>query len=224
MTMIAATNAAASAGTSQGASSVTNTLGEDDFLKLLVAQMQNQDPLNPTDPTKYTAQLAQYSQLEQMMNVNTNLGSLISTARNNSQQTEQLSALSLLGKDVVSQGGSFTLGSSPVELGYDLPSTADNVKLDVLDQNQNVVASLPMSETSAGEHYYSWDGTDASGNTVAPGNYTLAVVADAGGTAISGAPLIKGTVQGVDFTTSGSTLATSAGTFDLADVASASNQ
>lgn len=226
MTMIAATNSTASAGASTGTSSsaATNALGENDFLKLLVAQMQNQDPLNPTDPTQYTAQLAQYSQLEQLMNVNTNLTSLISTNGNNSQQTEQLSALSLLGKDVISQGGRFTLGSSPVNLGYDLPSAADNVKLEVLDQNQNVVASLPMSETNAGDHYYSWDGTDENGNAVPAGNYTLQVAADAGGSALSATPLVKGTVQGVDFTSSGSSLATSAGTFDLSDIASALSQ
>ena len=208
----------------QGSSSLTNTLGENDFLKLLVAQMQNQDPMNPTDPTQYTAQLAQYSQLEQLIDVNTNLTSLSSTAGNSSQQTEQLSALSLLGKDVVSQGGSFELGSSSVDLGYQLPSAADSVTLQVLDQNQKVVARLQMSDTGAGEHYYSWDGTDSDGHAVAAGNYTLQVAADAGGSAISATPLVKGTVQGVDFTASGSTLATSVGTFNLSDVVSALNQ
>lgn len=224
MTMIAGVSPTTNTSTSQSSSSTANTLGQDDFLKLLVAQMQNQDPLNPTDPTQYTAQLAQYSQLEQLIDVNTNLTSLKSTAGTSSQQTEQLSALSLLGKDVVSQGGSFELGSSSVDLGYQLPSAADSVTLQVLDQNQKVVASLPMSETSAGDHYYSWGGTDQNGNAVAAGNYTLQVVANAGDTSLSATPLVKGTVQGVDFTTSGSTLSTSAGTFDLGNIISAENQ
>ena len=85
------------AGTAATAAKTDNTLGQDQFLTLLVAQLQNQDPLNPTDATEFTAQLAQYSQLEQLFNLTDAMDGL--TAAQTSSQ--KVSALSLIGKEVV---------------------------------------------------------------------------------------------------------------------------
>jgi flagellar basal-body rod modification protein FlgD len=72
------------------------TLGKDDFLKLMIVQMQNQDPLNPMDNTEQLAQQAQFSSLEQMQNVNTNLEKLLGQF----EQNERSAVLSMVGKAV----------------------------------------------------------------------------------------------------------------------------
>ena len=97
-------------GINSGASDITATfgaketsMGKEDFLQLLVAQLQNQDPLNPSDPTEFTAQLAQFSQLEQMTNMTESLEGLTLM----SSEMQQMSALSLMGQEVTAQTEAF---------------------------------------------------------------------------------------------------------------------
>ncbi len=104
MNTVSALNPTA-AGMAATAATPENTLGQDEFLTLLVAQLQNQDPLNPTDATEFTAQLAQYSQLEQLFNLNDAMDGL-SAAQTSSQK---VSALSLIGKEVVVEDSHFPL-------------------------------------------------------------------------------------------------------------------
>ncbi|MEN8751434.1 MAG: flagellar hook capping FlgD N-terminal domain-containing protein, partial [Desulfobacterales bacterium] len=91
--------------TANTVSSDTTIMGKDDFLNLLVAQLQHQDPLNPLDSTDFTAQLAQFTSLEQLNNVNTNLESLQSyqAAIKNAQ------AVDLIGKTVEAPGNTVVL-------------------------------------------------------------------------------------------------------------------
>src|SRR5210317_754089 len=94
-------NTSASGGTLL-AGGKSNVMGKDDFLNLLITQLQNQDPLKPTDSTEFTAQLAQFSSLEQLGNVNENLKQLqdFQASINNSQ------AVSLIGKEITATGNS----------------------------------------------------------------------------------------------------------------------
>ncbi|WP_407307356.1 flagellar hook capping FlgD N-terminal domain-containing protein [Desulfosporosinus sp. SB140] len=93
------TTAAGSSNGSQGTSNTSNdTLGKDDFLKLLVAQMQNQDPMNPMDDTQSIAQMAQFSSLEQMTNIATSMDALSKTMTYYSQQSAILEGAALIGK------------------------------------------------------------------------------------------------------------------------------
>jgi flagellar basal-body rod modification protein FlgD len=73
--------------------SSSNSLGENDFLQLMMAQLQNQDPLSPSDPSQYMSELAQFTSLEQEMNIST------TTAQSATQQSNA-SALALLGHTV----------------------------------------------------------------------------------------------------------------------------
>lgn len=195
----------------------SSSLGKEDFLVLLVAQLQNQDPLNPSDPTEFTAQLAQYSSLEQLMTVNQNIESLAAS----SQNQQQLSALGLIGREVVVERGDFQLGDSDVTLGYKLEAQAARVELHVQDSNGNSVAVIKPTDMTAGSHFVTWDGTNGNGLPIAKGSYTLSVLAlDSKEEGVSNTPMIKGVVNGVDLDGSQSTLVTNCGNYALSSVKS----
>jgi flagellar basal-body rod modification protein FlgD len=194
-----------------------STMGKEDFLTLLVAQLQNQDPLNPSDPTEFTAQLAQFSSLEQLFTVNETLGNL--TSATSGQQ--QMSTLSLIGREAVFNSNSFQLGSDSVTLGYDLAATADQVELHVQDKSGKSVAVLKPEDKSAGTHFVTWDGKDQNGSQVSPGDYTLSILAlDTAKEGIKGQPLFKGRITGVDLEPSGSVLVTTSGSFGIKNLVS----
>jgi len=170
------------------------SLGKEDFLLLLVAQLQNQDPLNPNDPTEFTAQLAQFRSLEQLFTLNEGMSSLVAANAN----SDQLSTLSTIGKDVAYHGADFTFSGEPVQLGYKLDGPAAEVTL-TLRQNGMDIATLSGEELTAGSHYLQWDGLLENGTPAPPGDYTIALQAKArDGESLGAAPLIRAEVTGVD--------------------------
>ncbi len=198
----------------------SSNLGKDDFLLLLVTQLQNQDPLNPQDPTEFTSQLAQYSSLEQLFTVNDQLGQLETTNGN----VVQMTALGLMGQNVVVQSDSVTLGNGSVTLGYTLSNSVDQAQLVIQNADGNTVATLDGSALSAGEHFINWNGTGASGAALPAGEYQLKVLTRRDGESTdSGSPLIKATVTGVDLNGGSSTLVTGAGEYSLGKVTSVRN-
>ena len=110
-------SAAGAATTTTTTASTKNVMGKDEFLKMLVAQLKHQDPMNPMDGTAFTAQLAQFSSLEQLQNINTQLTSF-------TQQQQSLGnaqAVNLIGKQVLAKGDAVSVDGNPVTLGYNLP-------------------------------------------------------------------------------------------------------
>lgn len=194
----AATATSAKTSTSTSATKTADIMGKEDFLTLLVAQLQNQDPLNPDDPTEFTAQLAQFSSLEQLYNLNESMAGL-TTAQANS---EKLSALSLIGKEVSYNGSSFTFEGDPVAVGYQLDGVASGVTLSIQDADGKTVKTLEAADTElkSGNHFITWDGTDIDGKTVADGTYKIVLSATAAtsGGSVATAALISSEVTGVD--------------------------
>lgn len=170
-------------------------MNKDDFLKLFVTQLQNQDPLNPQDSTQFVSQLAQLTQVEQAYNTNTNLSSLL-TAMNGSTS---LSAVSFLGKEIKADGDQVKLvtGTEP-SLGYRLPATASKVLVEVQDSRGITVRTLTLGATPAGDGTVSWDGKDGAGKALPAGSYTFSVTGyNADGDKFAGSPLLLGKVDGV---------------------------
>lgn len=210
MSYIESINQAATASTETSSSKTINDgiLGKQDFLTLLVAQLQNQDPLNPEDPTEFTAQLAQFSSLEQLFNLNDSMNTL-STSVTDSSKT---AALDTMGKDVVFEGGHLNYNGEPVEVGYMLDGYAANVQM-VIQQNGATVRILEGESLTEGSHFLSWDGLNESGQEMPAGDYKVVIQVQAReGESIAASPLIKSEVTGVDLSgTGGSTLITRAG-------------
>ncbi|MCK4620956.1 MAG: flagellar hook assembly protein FlgD [Desulfuromonadales bacterium] len=189
-----------------------DVMGKDDFLMLLVAQLENQDPMNPQDATEFTSQLAQFSQLEQLANANESLKGLAAM----SSEMERMSALGLIGQDVVAQTEQFHFSGEAMQLGYRLETPADDVKLYILSETGSTLTTISARETDLGEYFIDWDGYSDFGMPLEPGDYSLVIKAvDAENKLIQSDSLIKGRVEAVDMTGISARLETSSGIFAM---------
>ncbi|MBM9537429.1 flagellar hook assembly protein FlgD [Desulfobulbus alkaliphilus] len=209
MTNVAGLNSASPAPTS----TKNNTLGQEQFLTLLVAQMQNQNPLNPADATEFTAQLAQYSQLEQLFNLNSTMDKL-AEAQNNS---ERLSALSLIGKEVVVEGSSFSFDGNEARVGYKVDGIASEITLQIRNGLGQTVATINATDTDKGNHFLSWNGRDSAGNQLEAGTYSIVINAKSAGdgSSVAVAPLVRAEVTGVDLSGTEPLIVTVAGEYRI---------
>lgn len=179
----------------------TDVMGKDDFLQLLVAQLQNQDPLKPMESTEFTAQLAQFSSLEQLYNVNENLDDLGSNqlAMNNAQ------TISMIGKSAWAEGNIIQKSEVlPTEIYFGLDGDAMEAVVNIYDAQGNFVKTISAGTMEAGDRSVVWDGTDHEGRLVSDGFYQFEVLAgDAEGKAITANTFIVGDVTGVTFDDNG---------------------
>jgi flagellar basal-body rod modification protein FlgD len=184
-------------GSTEPAASQSPVLGKEDFLHLLITQLQNQDPLSPTDHTEFTAQLAQFSSLEQLNNVNDNLEQLqnFQASTNNSQ------AVSLLGKEITANGNFLQLtDGESIGCDFNLDRNATTVVVNIYDSTSEFVKAFESEDLPAGRHTLVWDGTDRNGNPAKDGNYTFEILAaDANGQNINVTEFFTGTVNTVTF-------------------------
>ena len=189
--------ASLSAGTGTSSTSTKNDTGSADrFLKLLVTQMQNQDPLNPMDNAQLTSQLAQINTVNGITTLNTTVEGL-------NKQFTQLQALqgaSLVGHDITLQGNRLSIASGSGAGGFDLAGPADNVKVQVLNPAGHVVDTLNLGAETTGRHSFTWPAANVADGTP----YTFKVTATSGASAVTATPLMRDRVQAV--TTGGSGL------------------
>jgi len=188
---------ASNSNTSGVTSSKDSALGKDDFLNLLVAQLQNQDPLNPMDSTAFTSQLAEFSSLEQLANVNENLEYLqmYQSSINNAQ------AVSFIGKNIDALGNSIQLESGENEdIHFELSQDSSSVVINIYDEAGSLVKYIENGPLGEGKQSVEWDGTDNSGNTLSGGIYKFEVMAvDVNGDKVQTTTYISDRVTGVTF-------------------------
>ena len=150
-------------------------MGKDDFLKLLIAQLAAQDPLDPMGAQDFSAQLAQFSGLEQMTNVNANL-EIIQKLETALQNT---SSVNLIGKTVESQGNAFNHVSGALDvLAYSLDRNAESIRIDISDSSGKQIDLVKLGNQGQGKNTVSWDGSDPQGNPVPVGTYSFTVSAE----------------------------------------------
>jgi len=198
------TSTTPSTSTTSSASSVTtdNAAAQlsgnfDTFLTLLTTQLQNQDPTNPMDSNQFTQELVQFSGVEQQINTNNNLQTLISLQQGNAGTA----ATSYLGKTITVTNGQAALQDGEADWSYALGSSAVATTLTVTNSAGQVVYTTP-GETAEGQHDFSWDGEDSSGNQLPDGAYTLTVNGtDSTGAAVTSAIASEGVVNEVNMTT-----------------------
>ncbi len=194
VTTNAASAATASTTAANAALKQATGLNKDDFLKLFVTQLKNQDPLNPQDSTQFVAQLAQMTQVEQAYNTNTNLQSLIDTVKG----TSTLNAASLIGKNATVIGNQVNYTGTPTQLSYDFPMASASTTLTITDAAGSIVRTITAGSNASGRNSLVWDGKNNGGMPVGAGTYNFAVSGNAAdGSSIAGTTYTTGVVSGI---------------------------
>jgi len=148
-----------------------NSLGKDDFLKLLMAQLNNQDPLKPMEHQEFSAQLAQFGSLEQLQNIHKGIESLQGGMGNESK----LSALGMIGKTITANGNEVDLmEGQPVNLSFSKKEGVTPVKAQIYSDQGKVVRELDINAKTS-EAGLTWDGRDQEGKGLPSGKYTFRV-------------------------------------------------
>lgn len=145
-----------------------SALGKDDFLTLLLVELQHQDPTEPMDSEKILTQTSQLATLESTENTNKALADLATSLG----ATQQFSTISAIGKTA-------DLGSDAIALdeGVDstfevyFPSAIETGTVSITDVNGSVIKTLDVGTNPSGVYQFTWDGTDQNGNTVDSGIY-----------------------------------------------------
>jgi flagellar basal-body rod modification protein FlgD len=166
----------------------------DRFLKLLVAQMNNQDPLNPLDNAQVTSQMAQINTVTGINGLNDTVGKLLE----NFARLEAMQAAQLTGREVLVTGQTMRLGAEGAgTAAIQLTQPADQVVVEVRDGTGQVVREMRLGPQKDGLQRFSWDGQTASGARAPAGTYSFSVKATAGGREIGVTPLAAHRVEGV---------------------------
>ena len=184
------------------AAPVATSSGEiqDRFLKLLVTQLKNQDPLNPLDNAQITSQLSQISTVSGIEKLNSTLQGLSTSLM--SSQTLQSTAL--IGHTVLSEGNTLALtGGAAAPGAVQLAGAADSVKINVLGPSGAIVRQLELGPRQAGMTGFQWDGMNDAGASVASGTYTFQIAASSGGQKVDATALTAGAVSSVTLAADG---------------------
>lgn len=176
------------------AAQASSTAGASDrFLKLLVAQMKNQDPLNPMDNAQVTSQMAQIQTVSGIEKLNGTVAGLTSQF----VQMQALQGASLVGRDVIVPGNQLDIREGVGQGGFELSSAADAVKVEILSPSGQVVHTMQLGAQSAGMHSFDWDAGSATNDS----GLRFRVTSTLGGSTTSATALMRDTVDAV--TTSG---------------------
>lgn len=155
-----------------------NELGQNEFLELMIAQMNNQSPLDPQDNAQFVAELAQFTSVENLTSLNDSVSSLSESVESQFRSSQALQASAMVGRDVMVPGAA-TAKSAEGGLSaiVDLPTATADLKVSILDGTGALVHEANLGQKLAGEVDFFWSGTNAAGEALPSGKYT--VVAEA---------------------------------------------
>jgi flagellar basal-body rod modification protein FlgD len=200
---------ASSATSTAAATASTPTMGANDFLKLLMAQLQNQDPLQPTDGTEFVTQLAQFSQVQQSQTQTTTLATISTQLQGMSNSN----ASDLVGKTVTIQNTSMQWnGTYATSASVTLGGAAQQVTATVQDSQGNTVRTMNVGASPAGPLTITWNGATDAGQAAPSGTYSVNVTAaGANGQSVNVSQTVSGVVSQVSYNQGYPALALSSG-------------
>ena len=192
--MVTSVQGSTSTASSQ-ATSNTAQIGatQDRFLKLLVTQMKNQDPLNPMDNAQVTSQMAQLSTVTGIDKLNSTVEALSASML----ASQSLSAVSMIGHPVLVAGTQIDLLNSQGDAAVELTQPVDNLMVSISDASGNVVRSLNLGAQQSGLANIQWDGRTDAGDFATDGKYSFSAVSTLGGNKSDATTLSYGMVNSV---------------------------
>jgi len=196
MAVSATSSSATTTAAASSLASASDAGSQDRFLKLLVTQLQNQDPLSPMDNAELTSQIAQINTVTGVTNLNTSVQGLQSQF----VQMQALQGASLVGKDVIVPGNKVDIDNGVGQGGFKLDSAADNVTVDILNAAGVKIDTVQLGAQSAGMNGFQW----AAGKYDNTSGLTFKVTATSGSTPLTTTALMRDQVEAV--TTSGGQL------------------
>jgi flagellar basal-body rod modification protein FlgD len=188
---VAGNKAAADAKPASGKGGVEES--QDRFLKLLVTQMKNQDPLNPMDNAQVTSQMAQLSTVSGIDKLNDTLAALSSSMK----ASHSMQASSMIGHVVMVPGSKMELKNGKGAAALDLTQPADNITVQIKDASGNVVRNMNLGSQQSGTLPIQWDGLSDANESLEDGKYQFSASAQLGGAKSSVNTLSYGLVSGV---------------------------
>jgi flagellar basal-body rod modification protein FlgD len=214
------TATASSSASSQASNNALNSLSSNfgDFLKLLMTQLQNQDPSSPLDTNQFTSELVQFSSVEQQINTNSSLTQLIQLT----QAGEVMQGSSMTGKRVTVSSDHVPLQNGQGTIQFRAPA-AEPVYIAIYNDNGTKLSDSMLMATK-GTNTWTWNGTTSSGSTVPDGSYKVAITgANADGTTSALTFSVVGTATGVKNQSNGMQLQLGALSVDFSKVQAVGN-
>lgn len=212
---ISATSSTTATGASAAATASSGALtgSKDEFLKLFMAQLQNQDPLSPQNGADMVAQLAQFSSVEQQTQTNQQLADLATA-----QAAQSSASLSnLVGRVCRASADDITINGKgsppPLSVTSDTPTVGASITITDANGKQVRKLSIPDGSTST---TLTWDGNTDAGTAAPAGDYKITV--DSGKSNATIAAQWQGRVEGIEMTSSGARLRMGDVLFAPADV------
>ena len=191
------------AGQQSGVDGVENqaTLLKDDFLKLMVAQLKNQDPLNPSSNQEFAAQLAQFSSLEQMTQMNKSLEAGLTNDLQLNQSLNNSTATRFIGREVHATGNIINMEQgNPVNLRFYQDGVSADTLIDIYNAQGSLVRTIELMNVQSGGIVAEWDGKDFEGNQLSSGSYYFDTTAtDVSGNQVGVTQYMTGKVTGVRY-------------------------
>jgi len=183
-----------SATTLSGSTNKTTALSDanasqDRFLKLLVAQLNNQDPMNPMDNAQMTSQMAQINTVSGIQQLNETMKSMVSQF----SAMQSMQGTAMIGHDVLVQGNALSINAGVAKGALDLSASADKVSVEITTPGGQLIDKIDLGSLSAGRHNFEWDASKYAGTT----SPKFRVVATSGGQSVSSTTLARDTVVSV---------------------------
>jgi flagellar basal-body rod modification protein FlgD len=176
---------------------IKKALDKDDFMRIMVTEMKHQDPTKPMDSDRMATQMAQITSVEQLKNV----GTAIEKLADKNTASDRLAMSAMIGKSVTVDKGRFAHQKGTLSpVNFELPQDAQKIKLTILNEKGDEVATRELEPMKAGANSYNWDGINSSSIASNTGSYIVRIDAeDKNGTKIKIDPISKETVVGVTF-------------------------
>jgi len=169
-------------------------LGQEDFLALMTAQLQNQDPFEPMESGDFLSDMAAFGTNDGISKLQESFADLATSLYSN----QALEASAMVGKKALVAGDSAHFdGTNVVEGGVELPSSVTDLTITITGVGGHIIKQLDMGIQPSGVTNFSWDGTDSSGNVMPEGTYKIVAEATVNGSNTAQSTLVEGLVESV---------------------------